>query len=164
MDSSEEINFCYRGLSFISLPQIFKGNPPSTSISIFRRLGICLDCVSPCCVCVYLSSSSSYLFIYWFIETHVSCGARYCKWVPCIMYGATISLTNKYFTEMYMCHTSGSRALFMKLTNFFLVTFSLKIGLSTIHTFKNYFAIVFLIFNKINNIQMNPKLSIFFLI
>ena len=38
----------------------------------------------------------------------------------------------------------------------FSIIFSLKMGLGIIHTFKNYFVIVFIIFNKISCIQTNP--------
>ena len=138
MDSSEEINFRYRGLSFISLPQIFKGNPPSTSISIFRRLGIRLNCASPCCVCVYLSAASSFFFfffllLFFLIETHVHVGHGIVSGSRALCTGATTSLTSKYFTGM--CHTSKSHALFTGLTNFFFQQlFSLKMSLTALFT------------------------------
>ena len=42
-------------------------------------------------------------------------------------------------------------------TSFFTQTFIKNASHDTIHTFKNYFVIVFLIFNKISGIQMDPE-------
>ena len=42
-------------------------------------------------------------------------------------------------------------------TSFFTQTFIKNASHGTIHTFKNYFVIVFLIFNKISGIQMDPE-------
>ena len=53
-----------------------------------------------------------------------------------------------------LCHTSGSRALFIGLTISFFSNFFIKNGShGIIHIFKNYFAIMFSIFSKINSIQ-----------
>ena len=55
------------------------------------------------------------------------------------------------------CSSSKSCALFMGPTNFFLnKTFIKNESHGTIHTFKNYFTTMFLIFNKINDIQTDP--------
>ena len=55
------------------------------------------------------------------------------------------------------CSSSKSCALFMGPTNFFLnKTFIKNVSHGTIHTFKNYFTTMFLIFNKINDIQTDP--------
>ena len=51
--------------------------------------------------------------------------------------------------SMVLCHTNGSRALFTGPTNlFFSKNFIKNWSYGTIHTFKNYFATVFLIFSN----------------
>ena len=54
-----------------------------------------------------------------------------------------------------LCHTNGSRALFIGLTNLFFQQLFIENGsYDTIHTFKNYFATVFSVFS---GIQTDPE-------
>ena len=63
-----------------------------------------------------------------------------------------------FFIEKHVSMlSSGSCALFMGPTNlFFQQTFIKNEFQGTIHTFKNYFTTVFLVFSKISGIQTDP--------
>ena len=52
-----------------------------------------------------------------------------------------------------------SRVLFTRPTNFFFFNKTFIWSHSTIHTFKNYFTTVFLVFSKISSIQTDPVIT-----
>ena len=113
------------------------------------RLSMRLDCVSVLCLCVCILLLFFFFFFFlfsFFIENNVFTWDVICQWVPCTMHGTTTSLTSKIFTEI--CLSVGlvhcSRDL---QTSFFNQTFIKNGSHGTINTFKNYFVIVFLVFN-----------------
>ena len=77
-----------------------------------------------------------------------------CQWVPCTVHGRgpTTSLTSKIFTGICLSvgpvHCSQDSQ-----TSFFNKIFIKNGSHGTIYTFKNYFVIVFSVFNKISSIQ-----------
>ena len=72
-----------------------------------------------------------FTFLFLFLEARSSTFERF-QWVSCIVHG-----THKHL--------------------FFNQTFIKNGSYGTIYTFKNYFATIFSIFNKISSIQTNPK-------
>ena len=59
--------------------------------------------------------------------------------------------------KRFFCFSSKSRALFIGPTSTLLKKKNFKTrSHNTIHIFKNYFATIFLIFSKINSIQIHP--------
>ena len=59
--------------------------------------------------------------------------------------------------DVQILHRNVSHQWVPCTTNIFFSNFSIKKGShGTIYTFKNYFAIVFLVFSKISGIQMDP--------
>ena len=70
--------------------------------------------------------------------------------------GPTTSLTSKISDGQ--CFLVGLMHCSWEPQTFFLTkTFIKNWSHDTIHTFKNYFTTVFLVFSKINGIQTNPK-------
>ena len=102
-------------------------------------------------LCVQTSSISPVFIFLFFIETRVSfwlCLSVHCSYQQ---------------NKRRIVHTSGSYALFTGPTNlFFQQLFFINNGsYDTIRIFKIYFIIMFLIFNKINGIKIDPKSILF---
>ena len=102
-----------------------------------------------------------YYWSRWLLKTQLSimfsCGMLSVNGSSALCMGPTTSLTNKFCTEMCLSvgpvHCSRDPQTF-----FFTQTFIKNEFYCTIHIFKNYFAIVLSVFNKISVIQTDPKL------
>ena len=95
-------------------------------------------------------------FFFSFFFFTISTWTQTCQWISC-----TVHETHYHFQHPHISlkwHCQWIRALFMGPTNIFFTKILIKNEFHvTIHIFKNYFVIVFLAFNKISCIQMNPK-------
>ena len=82
-------------------------------------------------------------FLFFFYQKRISCGTQTCQW--CTRPTTTLNVQILGWNGT----VNGSRALFTGLTNIFFTKTFIKNGShSTIHTFKNYFATVFLVFSN----------------
>ena len=100
-----------------------------------------------------------YIYVYGYIK--VQFGFTFCVFLFFFFFLFLAAVVD--FSSVYSAHfsnTSGSRALFTRLTNFtFQSLFIKNLSHGTIHIFKNYFATMFSIFSKISYIQTDPKSS-----
>ena len=93
-----------------------------------------------CCICSFV------FFFYYFIEKRVSRGILSINRSYALFMGPTPSLTSKIFTGM--CLSVGSiHCLRDSQTSFSNKIFIKNRSHGTIHTFKNYFTIIFSNFN-----------------
>ena len=121
-----------------------------------KRLSVHLDSIY-----VSTSACSFFFFFNWEQCFHVRCcllvDPMYCAQDPQCT-GPTTSLTNRPNFSLECDYSVGpvhySRD---SNTSFFTETFIKNWSHGTIHTFKNYFVIVFSVFNKISNTQTHPK-------
>ena len=82
---------------------------------------------------------------------------------PCLRFGISVSFSFYFYFLIFYCVSSRSCVLLTRLISFFFNKIFIKNrSYSTIHTFKNYFAITFSVFSKISGIQTHSKYIYFF--
>ena len=111
-------------------------------------LSVCLDWIEP------VSAFVRPRFVLFFFFSLFSRVLEQCGYCSCTVHWTVAANVDFFLHEQYICalFTDSQISLF---SNFFIK----KGSYDTIHTFKNYFAIMFTVFsfNKISSIQTSPK-------